>query len=218
MLFINSYGQESVDFSQPNYENIEKEISKKRSDFYYPKLMEKFQKGDSTMTIDEKRHLYYGFQFQDGYNPYARSTYKDSLQTVLKEANPTKEDMKDIIRFGDLILAENPFELRTINYQLYAYEHLQMEEAFHQKLQMFRSIIDAIFSSGNGLTEETAYYVIYVAHEYIILEINEYTFEGQSLIHHKYDYMEISENPDEVKGLYFDVSASLNSMSKMFEN
>jgi hypothetical protein len=71
---LSAFAQQEI-IGKPNYKKIKKSIQKKSSEFYYPVLMERFKNGDSTMTIDEKRHLYYGFTFEDSYSPYSRSKY-----------------------------------------------------------------------------------------------------------------------------------------------
>ena len=37
--------------------------------YYYPRLMERYIHGDTTLTLDEYHHLYYGFAFADNYRP-----------------------------------------------------------------------------------------------------------------------------------------------------
>ncbi|GLB47925.1 DUF4919 domain-containing protein [Neptunitalea lumnitzerae] len=211
-----AHSQEEPLQEAPNYGNIEKAITKKKSSFYYPLLMKRFQKADTTLTLEDKRHLYYGYQFQEKYNPYGKSVYNDSLDLSLKITNPTEDTFKDIIRYSDSILAENPFDLRTISNQLNAYETLQMEKEFMIKLFQFTSTIDAIISSGDGKEEETAFYVLYVPHEYDLINIIGLEFGGEQSLIKTYDYLTLKENEYDLKGLYFEVSASLNHMSQMF--
>lgn len=203
-------------FEKPDYEAIEKVIKDKRSDFYYPKLMERYRQADSTMTLEEKRHLYYGYSFQPAYSPYNRSDVADSLREVLQKDEHTNADLKHIIKYAGLLLVDNPFDLRAVNYQLYALEKLGKQAEFEGRLNQMNVIIDALLSSGDGLKKESAFYVIYTTHEYDLLNILGFEFGGQqSLIEH-YDYLKVAENPSQVEGLYFDVSPCLNSLNKMF--
>ena len=203
-------------FEKPNYKKIEKSIKKKKSNLFYKKLMERFQKSDTAMSIEEKRHLYYGFSFQKKYNPYNFSDYTDSMRVVLQKDNFSKLDFNNIIRFGDSLLVQNPFDLRVMNYQLYALEKSKQEVLFNKKLNQSNIILDVLFSSGDGLSKETAFYVIFTSNEYSLLNVIGVKFEGQSLVEH-YDYMRIGENGAKVEGLYFDITPCLNSMSKMFK-
>ena len=69
-------------FKQPNYKSIEKNIKKKKSVFFYPTLFKKFISSDTSFTLAEKRHLYYGYSFNENYSPYGSSSFKDSVFSV----------------------------------------------------------------------------------------------------------------------------------------
>ena len=73
-------------------------------------------------------------------------------------------------------------------------------------------------SSGDGLTKETAYYVINTTDEYNLISILGFEFGGeQSLIEH-YDRLTLAENDYNIEAFYFDVSPCLNSLSKMLKD
>jgi hypothetical protein len=216
MMTVAAYAQKK-DFNKPDYKAIENKISQEDSDFFYPKLLQRFLLADTTMSLDEKRCLYYGYTFQKTYSPYGHSDYRDSILLVLRKDDHESKDLLKIIEFSDSLLAFNPFDLRAINYQLYAFEKFGQKTEFDLRINQMRIIIDALLSSGNGRKKKTAFYVISTAHEYDLLSILGYEFGGQqSLIEH-YDYLEVAKNPDKIDGLYFDVSPCLNSLNKMFD-
>lgn len=201
-----SYSQD-WDFEKPNYKKIEKNIQKKESNLFYKTLMTRFQQADSTMTLEEKRHLYYGYIFDEKYSPYSRSDYSDSLRVVLRKEKIDSLGLNKIIDFTNKMLVENPFNLNAINYQLYSLEKLRNEELFEKRMTQLQIIIDALISSGNGKSKKESFYVIYTSHEYDLLNIIGFKYGGsQSLIEH-YDYLTVSENEAKLEGLYFDVSA-----------
>ncbi len=135
---------------------------------------------------------------------------------MIKEIK-TKDDFKNIVRFGDSILIEQPFDIRTMNYQLYAFDELKDSERFNETINKAKVVVDALMSSGDGTSKEKAFYVIDTTHEYELLGILGFQFGGsQSLIEH-YDYLTVAENDFNIEGFYFDVTPCLNSMSKMFE-
>ncbi|MBT0607268.1 DUF4919 domain-containing protein [Aequorivita echinoideorum] len=211
-----SYSQD-WDFEKPDYQKIEKNIKKKNSNLFYESLMERFQNADSTMTLEEKRHLYYGYTFDEKYSPYSRSEYGDSLRAVLQKEKLDSVDLKKVVDFTNKMLVDNPFDLNAINYQLYSLEQLGDKTTFNKKVTQFRTVVDVLMSSGNGKSKEDAFYVIYTSHEYALLNILGFEFGGsQSLIEH-YDYLTLAENEANLEGLYFDVTPCLNSMSKMFK-
>lgn len=217
LLFIGTYGfSQNNNLKPPNYKSIKKKIALKNSNLYYPKLMEKYKNADTTMTLDEKRHLYYGFIHQKEYSPYTRSDYTDSLRTVLKKENYTKADLKKIITHSDAILKDNPLSLKAINYKLYAKEKLQDSLGLLKDYTQMRMITDAMLSSGDGLSKDTAFFVISPTHEDSLLQLLGYKFGGEKVPFAPYDYLTLAENEDGIEGLYFDISACLNHMNNLF--
>lgn len=216
LVSMTVYSQD-IDTKRPNYKKIEKEISKEKSDYFYPKLFKKFMVSDSTMTLKEKRYLYYGYTFQNRYSPYGSPTFNDSINEVFKKKKLEKKDFFKIFKFGDSVLVEKPFDLKTLYYQIYAYDQLGDKTEFKKKINQFRIIVDAILSSGDGLTKETAFYVIYISHEYDLLGILGFEFGGEQRLIEHYDYLKLAKNPQKIKGFYFDVTPCLNSLQKTFK-
>jgi len=204
------------DFKKPDYKQIEKSISNPNSEFYYPVLFARFQKADTTLSLEERRHLYYGYTFQMNYSPYGHSDFQDSINTILQKDSLNDVDIHSINRFGDSILQENPFDLRVLEYQTYALEYQGETEKLENKNVQIVMVLDAIFSSGDGTSKKDAFYVIYTSHEYFILNLIGLQFSAQSLTDH-YDYMEVADNDYGIEGLYFDVSPCLNTLKNMFE-
>ncbi|MDY7396572.1 DUF4919 domain-containing protein [Aureibaculum sp. 2210JD6-5] len=217
LLFVTVGFAQNTTIKKPDYDLIKKKIVQKASNLYYPKLVEKFNNADTTMTLDEKRHLYYGFIHQESYSPYTRSDYTDSLRITLKKKNYGANDLKKIVQYSDSLLKYNPFSLKAINYKLYAEKQMKDSISLLKDYTKMRIITDAMLSSGDGLSKETAFFVISPTHEYSLLSLLGYEFGGkQSLIDH-YDYLTLAENEDGIEGLYFDVSASLNHMNNLFQ-
>ncbi len=212
-----SYSQD-WEYEKPNYDQIEKNIKKKESNLFYPKLMNRYLASDSTLNIEERRHLYFGYIYEKEYSPYATSDYDDSLRTVLQKETLAQKDYEKIVDFTNKMMKDKPFDIKAINHQLYALHEMGNQLEFDKKIIQLRILVDALLSSGNGKTKEEAFYVIYTSNEYDLLNILGFPFGGsQSLIEH-YDYLTVAPNEYEIKGLYFDVSPCLNSMSKMFED
>ena len=101
---------------------------------------------------------------------------------------------------------------------MYALEQIGDRRNFEKKIVQLDIIVDALMSSGDGISKETAFYVINTSHEYALLGILGFGFGGQqSLIEH-YDYLTLAENKEGVKGLYFDVSPCLKSLSGLLDD
>ncbi|NLN24153.1 MAG: DUF4919 domain-containing protein [Bacteroidetes bacterium] len=209
-----SYSQDWY-IEKPDYDEIEINIQKEDSNLFYKTLLDRYLKADSTLNWIEKRHLYYGYTFNENYASYFHSTYTDSLRVIFQKEKLGQEDYNQIVVFSDELLKKNPFDLNALDYQLFSLEELGETEEFNKKLIQFGIVIDAILSSGNGTSKEEAFYVIYTSHEYALLNILGFQFGGtQSLIEH-YDYLTVAENIAGIEGLYFDVSPCLNSILKI---
>ncbi|NNT71515.1 DUF4919 domain-containing protein [Flavobacterium sp. IMCC34852] len=206
-------------FVKPDYKAIKKEVADKNSTFFYKKLEEKFNAADSTMTLEEKRHLYYGFTNQDRYSSFYTGAANDSLRSVLNKEVLETEDFKKIITYGSEVLNENPFDIRTLNIMSYAYEkQSNLTEAKNKAIQI-GIIVEAIFSTGDGTSKENAFFVINVPHEYDIISVLGFEFGGkQSLIEGTYDYLTLAENPYGLKGFYFDMSPSFNKLAELLKD
>jgi hypothetical protein len=204
-------------FEKPDYAKIEKSIAVENAQFYYPELLKKYVAGDSSLTLEEKRHLYYGYIFQPGYSPYDQSNFADSVRARLRKKPLSKTNLADVVIFCDSALKENPFDLVSLNYLLYCTEELGDDAAFQGGLNRMKCIVDAIMSSGDGKTKSNAFFVINTADEYSLLDILGFEYGGkQNLIDH-YDYLTLEKNDQNLKGLYFDITPCLNHLNQMFE-
>ncbi len=201
------------EFEKPNLSQISKNI-KEKGNLNYDTLMKRYRNGDSILTLEEKRHLYYGYAFHENYSPYGRSKFSDSLRAILKKDDLKETEFKELVRLSDSVLVTRPFDTDALNYQLFAYEQLEDPEKFNKKLVQYRTIFDALFSSGDATSKETAIHVLYTSHEYDILRILRLEFTSQSL-DGNYDRMSVKENDSGYDNFYFEISPLLNSMSKM---
>ena len=81
-----------------------------------------------------------------------------------------------------------------------------------------KGLIDSILDSGDGISPETAYVVISVREEYIILSVLGLKLEKQGLMAlkgHSYDKMEVKNlRTQETATIYFNVDLPLGSLNK----
>lgn len=217
LILCNSIIAQENNPAKPNYKKIEKNITEKNSDFFYPNLLNRFNNADSNLTINQKRHLYYGFIFQENYSPYQTSELEDSLKKVANKKKQSSIDWINIIKISDSILIVNPFDLGALNYKLYGYEKLNQPTKYNNTLLQFRIITDALLSSGDGLSKRTSFYVINTSHEYDIIALLGYDFGGKQSLVENFDYLSVELNEKETKGLFFDISPCLNSLKQMFK-
>ncbi len=216
---LTCFAQSSLNTKAPDYDKIEKNIQNKGSNLYYPKLMERYEKGDTTLTLEEKRHLYYGYPFQSEYRPrIGNEKYSDSLRIILSKEDYSEKDLRQIIIYSDSVLKETPFSLNTLEYIVNAYKQLGDTTNYKVYSTRIHIIIDAFSSSGNGFSEETAFYVIYTYHEYFFINMMGFSFHTNQQRVGELEYFKLDENNIGLKGLYFNISPSLNYQKKHSKN
>ena len=189
------------------FKKLKKEIRKQRSPFYYPVLFQRYLDLDTSLTYEEFRYLYYGFTFQDAYSPYGIPALQDSLISYLSRQELLRAEYEVAARIGGQLLRESPFRLRETFITAVAYEMAGDGKMSSIYFSFFEKQVDAIMSSGDGLSTNTAFVVIYIRDEYEMLEVLGFKFGGgQALLAGDYDMLELDENPYGVEALYFNVS------------
>lgn len=173
--------------------------------------MDRYLLGDSTMTIDEQRHLYFGYVFQPTYNPADTSQYNAKMANILNKQHFTNEDYDQVIEYADALLAEDPFNMRALNAKLLVYAQKNNVAAYKKTAQKRRIVQQAITSSGDGMSKTTPYYVIKVAHEYDILPFMGFKFGGKDKIEKgcQCNSLTLAPNRFGIDIIYFDISPVL---------
>jgi len=201
-------------FKPVNRAEIEKMVSDKAASTYYPKLLQRFETDDPALTDEEYRLLYYGFVFQKEY-----SGYPDLNQKNINEAIE-KEKYDDAVTLCDAVLSRYPINLfANYNKGLALFSKNREDSTFKKYINRYGRLINAIVSSGDGLTCNTAFKTIFVNDEYFVMyryfEIKD--FKGQAL-ETPCDKMRVS--PSEyfkAESMYFDTSETLLYMQRIFK-
>ena len=213
---LNFSFSQTYNFEKPNYKRIKKEIKKRRSDFYYYNLFKKFTSTHSKMTLKEKRHLYYGYVFQKKYQPFGFSKYRDSLN-IYAHKRLTKKSISKMLIFSEFILSKNPFDIEVLTYKAYLHKKMKDDIGYKITKKQLKIIYDAILSSGNGKSKNTAYHVIYRNHKTDILKYEKLEFNGfrKTIDKYRIEYLNVKKNNFGIRGVYFNVSAfKINLKSK----
>ncbi|WP_278034981.1 DUF4919 domain-containing protein [Flavobacterium nitratireducens] len=193
------------------YDLIGKNIKNSKSEFYYPDLLERFQKGDTTLTLNQKRHLYYGYTFQENFKNFKFNGLLDSISKY--EQLNTNEALLKALDFRKKVLERNPFETGIIDGKLAIYKMQNNKEEFIKGIHQISLIFDAILSSGDGLSKETALVVNTVSSELEIISILGFQpIKNPVVIDENYEFIEVKPNDKNVKGIYFDVSRTTYRM------
>ena len=189
---------------------VGKAIKKKRSPYYYPVLYQRYINLDTTLTSTDFRYLYYGYFFNDGYAPYGTPPLRDSLISYLEREDLMQAEIAVAARIAGDLLRESPFRLRETFIAAVSYEMAGKAALSRAYYLFFEKQVDAIMASGDGLSEETAFLVLYIPDEYEIIEVLGFQHTGQQVLTvNGYDMISLAPNPYGVEAFYFDVRKML---------
>lgn len=193
---------------RPDMAKIKAETLNPGSKYYYPKLMDNYEKNDTLMTLEDYRHLYLGTIFQEDYNPYRHSPYDSEIEALYYKKNHTRAELEQIIEYAEQALLDDPFDLQQINFLIYALQN--RGKINRAKIWQYRlnHLLEAILSTGTGLDAENAWIVIDPKHEYSILNFKNDIANEATYIAPFYDYITIENrtNDDKTpKGYYFNI-------------
>lgn len=186
----------------------------------YNKLMARYLENDPTLTLEEYQQIYYGFIFQEEYNPYNKPSFKDDLVTSLYyKENPTRRQCDIIIECAEKSLEVDPFNLEQINYLIYAYRAQNKINLANFWQTRLNNVLRTILSTGNGKSPEDAWHVIDIGHEYALVEfINDnYIIDRSEFIAPHFDHIIIKQNSaNSTNGFFFNIKYSIDNYNKRF--
>lgn len=104
---------------KPDLEEIRRASLDPESPYYFPRLREKYLVNDTVMTPLEYRNYYFGYMFQEDYNPYRESVYAQKADTLL-QLNRAKNARNDSTLKAMAARKESPFELHHLHDELQA--------------------------------------------------------------------------------------------------
>lgn len=211
-IFVITANSQSQTFKAPDYDGIKKVVQDASSSNYYPKLMERFQSLDSSLTADDYTNLYYGYVFQKEYKPYEIIPEEREFRSYVNRlGNLTPEDLDKMIELGKICRKKFPFNTDVSKYLWMAYQKKNdFSTGLKLSVQSF-NILKAIKGSGDGKTPETAYHVLTVGNEYELLRSLFFQVESQSLIGRNFDYLKLKQNKSNIEGLYFNIEKMRDS-------
>jgi len=191
---------------KPDFTQIKKEINDRNSDYYYPRLMAEFERNDTIMKLDKYRYLYLGYLLQEDYNPYRSSNANIAESAMVNRARLTREECEDVIESANLALQNNPFDLQQMAMLIEALKQTRQETLAKIWQYKFNYILMAIVSTGTGIDEENAWFVIEPQHEYMLLNAMGYTVTNHLFDEPYYEYLTVADNNGlEAGGYYFNI-------------
>lgn len=215
-LVVPAVAQKKFEIKPVDFENIKLETQNPKSKNFYPKLMKSFQSNDTTLTFDEYRYLYYGYIYQEDYNPFRESQYAEKIEHLYYKKSYTRAECDTIEKYAELSLEDNIFDLRQM--ELFSYALKEKKKFTRASIMQYRlnHLIAAILSSGNG-TAESPWVVTSAEHEYYILNMLGYVATSHTEMENHIDFITVNKVNDKTpEGFYFDASKIIEVASIKF--
>lgn len=199
----------------PNMDKI-KDFADSRK---YNKLMKRYERNDPSLTLDEYRNIYYGFVFQERYNPYGKTNYGKRISTLYYKDKLSRVDCDTIIKYAELSLKEDPFNLQQMNYLIYAYKTKKKHHLAQHWQTRLNNVLRAILSTGTGTKVDDAWHVISIDHEYALINfINpDFVVDRQEFIAPHFDFIVLKKLSVNVpEGFYFNIKYPLDNYNCLY--
>lgn len=192
----------------PDLKAIKDSISDPSSTYYYPTLFARYQSMDSTLTAVDYHYLYYGYPEQVTYMPLVDNSASLELEVLMsKRSTLTSADYSRAITLCKAILEIEPFNLRDINALAYIYTLSQQPEQSERLMQRLSMIAQTIRATGDGLSEEDPWWVIYFDHAIDLLDIMGCRQQLPIIVSRTVEFIAVSNMPKKgQRGYYFNFS------------
>lgn len=198
MLSVFGFSQKS----KVDLKTIEKSLKNPDSPYNYDKLIFKYKGYPKSLDSIESQYLYYGRNFRNDRVQTSDEGFKN-LAEAFKQGN-----FSDCVKQGKALYDKDPTNLDILLILLRAYDSMKDGSNFMHHLNQFRSLTDGIKSSGDGMSEKTAYVVNSVGDEYILLNIlnigQDYTRNSKAVKDGMIDIWEKDSRRIYIKILYLD--------------
>ena len=174
--------------------------------YYYPKLMKAYNSDDTTLTIEAWRNLYYGYTFQEDYNPFRESIYSNVVEQLYYKQPHSRAECDSIEKYAELSLNDNMFDLNQMNFYIYVLKEKKKHARAAVCQYRLDRLIAAIMSSGRG-TKEEPWVVIVPEHEYNIINFLGFVATEHETLDGGIDYIKVQPVAGKsAEGFYFDIS------------
>ena len=199
-----------ITVNKPDLEEIRVATLDPKNKYYFPKLMAKYQRNDTTMTNDEYRYFYLGYMFQEDYDPYRTTPYSDLTDAMRGKESYTKAEIDTIRKYAEKALMDNPFDLRQMSFLVHVLKERRKDMSAKIWEYRLEHLLGAIKSTGTGEDVDNAWYVIYPMHEYDMVQLLGYEAVDVDYIEPGFDYLMVEpdgsvKHRNPVQGFYFNV-------------
>lgn len=190
---------------RPDLSDIRKQVTKEKSDNYYPEIYEKLMTGDKPLQADSYHYLYYGYGLSQCYTA-ENSLFASNALRLLSIESLDSTQLVELHTEADSLItrrAIDPEHLFIKYYSLSAQGHREKASLwFHH----FTQIMDAIMNSGDGKSEETAIWILYPDHHILVLEALDVYRDGEIRFEEEFMIIPLRSDSEIGSELYFNVS------------
>ena len=197
----------------PDEELIFDRTTTASSPYYYPNLLIRYNAGDTTLTKEDYRYLYYGYAFRDEYRPLEPNDEFDRTLLIASRIDPDRprvEDLEELILAGLKALERDPFSPRLLNLMAYAYGALgnsTQERIYYDRMN---KVMEAIRSTGDALTQRTPQHILMFDHALDLMTAEGLAPGRSRVVSRTTEYVPLVApariDGRKIKGLYFDYS------------
>ena len=182
--------------------------------------MKRYEQNETVMNLEDYRHLYYGYLFQEDFNPYRHNEASTKNESLYYKTKHTRAELDSIISYAETSLDDNPFDLSQMNFLIYALRARGKVNRASIWQYRLNHLIQAIISSGTGADAEHAWYVINPRHEYNIINFQNAVVKSQSYQEPYFDVIDVEKK--DAKGkvstepYYFNIKNMLEEYYRKF--
>ena len=202
----NAKTQSKLPIRKVDFNHVREVTENPKSIYYYPKLLRSFQSNDTTMTLEAYRNFYYGYTFQEDYNPFRESVYSSIVEELYYKQPHSRAECDSIEKYAGLSLDDNLFDMNQMEFFIFVLK--EKKKYARAAIRQFRldRLIATILSSGKG-TKEEPWVVITPEHEYNIINFLGYVATDHQDLGDGIEYITVQPKAGKaVQGFYFDVS------------
>lgn len=203
-------GLKKISVNKPDLEEIRQTTLDPSNKMYFPKLMKKYLRNDTTMTPEEYRYLYLGYMFQEDYDPYRTSPFSEVTDNLRGKENLSRAERDTIRKYAELALKDNPFDLRQMSFLVHVLKENRKDMSAKIWEYRLENLLGAIKSTGTGEDEENAWFVIYPMHEYDMMQLLGYEAVDVDYIEPGFDKLTVEpdgtiKHRNPIKNFYFNM-------------
>ena len=133
-----------------DFDHVKDVINNPKSIYFYPKLMKACNSDDTTLSIEAWRNFYYGYTFQEDYDPFRESVYSNKVEELYYKQPHSRAECDSIEKYAEKSLNDNMFDLNQMNFFIYVLKEKKKHTRAAIRQYRLDRLIAAIMSSGRA--------------------------------------------------------------------